>query len=119
MRVKMNVKVADNMGALVRGIPALADKTARHGALALLEEAKRECPVDTGKLRDSHTVEGGQGEYSVVADTPYAVYVHWGTRHMRANPWLARAAEHANPRIMTEIRDDLADGIARYETHAL
>ena len=119
MRVKMNVKVADNMGALVRGIPALADKTARHGAQVLLEEARRECPVDTGKLRDSHTVEGGQGEYSVVADTSYAVYVHWGTRHRAANPWMARAAEHANSRIMTEIRDDLADGIARYETHAL
>jgi hypothetical protein len=47
------------------------------------------------------------------------VYVHWGTRYRRADPWLARAAEHANPRIVTEIRDDLADGIARYETHGI
>ena len=31
MRVKLNVKVANNMGALVRGIPQLADKTARQG----------------------------------------------------------------------------------------
>ena len=60
MRVKLNVKVANNMGALVRGIPQLADKTARQGAQMLLEEARRECPVDTGKLRDSHAVEAGK-----------------------------------------------------------
>ena len=119
MRVQLNVKVNDNMGKLVRGIPQLADRTARHGAETLLVAARQEVPVDTGKLRDSHAIEGGNGEYSVVADTPYAVYVHWGTRFMAANPWLARAAEHANGRIMTEIRDDLADGIARYGTHAL
>ena len=119
MRMQLKVKVANNMGRLVRDIPQLADRTAHAGAQALLEEARRECPVDTGKLRDSHTLEGGNGEYSVVADTPYAVYVHWGTRFRRANPWLARAAEHANPRIVTEIRDDLADGIARYETHGI
>lgn len=119
MRVKLDVKVNSNMGKLITDIPQLADRTARAGAMQLLEEAKRECPVDTGKLRDSHAVEGGEGEYSVVADTSYAVYVHWGTRHRRADPWLARAAEHANPRIVTEIRDDLADGIARYETHGL
>lgn len=119
MRVKLDVKVNSNMGRLVSDIPQLADRTARHGAEVLLQAAKQEAPVDTGKLRDSHAVEGGHGEYSVVADTPYAVYVHWGTRHQAANPWLARAAEHANPRIMTEIRDDLADGIARYETHGL
>jgi HK97 gp10 family phage protein len=119
MRVQLKVKVADNMGALVRGVPQLADRTARRGAETLLAAARQEAPVDTGKLRDSHTVEGGGGEYAVVADTPYAVYVHWGTRYQAANPWLARAAEHANSRIMTEIRDDLADGIARYEAHAL
>ena len=119
MRVKLDVKVNSNMGKLITDIPQLADRTARAGAMQLLAEAKRECPVDTGKLRDSHSVEGSEGEYSVVADTPYAVFVHWGTRHMRADPWLARAAEHANPRIVTEIRDDLADGIARYETHGL
>ena len=119
MRVKLNVKVANNMGALVRGIPQLADKTARQGALQLLAAANQEVPVDTGKLKASQRVEGDQGEYSVVADTPYAVYVHWGTRHMRANPWLARASEHANPRIVTEIKDDLAEGIARYEVHGL
>lgn len=119
MRVQLKVKVADNMGKLVSGIPQLADRTARRGAEMLLQAARQEAPVETGKLRDSHAIEGGQGEYSVVADTPYAVYVHWGTRHQHANPWLARAAEHANPRIMTEIRDDLADGIARYETHGL
>ena len=119
MRVKLDIKTKDNLGALVSAIPQLADRTARGGAMQLLEAAKREAPVDTGKLRDSHHVEGGQGQYSVVADTPYAVYVHWGTRFQAANPWLARAAEHANPRILTEIRDDLADGIARYETHGL
>lgn len=119
MRVQLKVKVNDNMGRLVRDIPQLADRTARHGAEVLLEAAKREAPVDTGKLRDSHSIEGGNGQYAVVADTSYAVYVHWGTRFHAANPWLARAAEHANGRIMTEIKDDLADGIARYETHAL
>ena len=119
MRVMLTVKANSNLGKLAGGIPQLADRTARAGALQLLEAANQEVPVDTGKLKASQHVEGDQGEYSVVADTPYAVYVHWGTRHMRANPWLARAAEHANPRIVTDIKDDLAEGIARYEVHGL
>lgn len=57
-------------------------------------------PVDTGNLRRSIASQsptllpGGAGaEVKVIAKAEYAVYVHQGTRYMRARPFLRNAAE--------------------------
>lgn len=48
-------------------------------------------PVATGNLRDTHirTVEQFKATISPNLNTaPYAVYIHHGTRKMKARPWL-------------------------------
>lgn len=58
--------------------------------------AKLECPVDTGRLRNSITHEVRIGEKAVYIGTnvEYAPYVELGTTRMAARPYLRPAAEN-------------------------
>lgn len=83
--------------------PALASETGNHiktGVLSDLselaaEDAKRNAPVDTGRLRESITasVDGaGTGvEGLVVAEVPYAGYQEFGTIHNEPQSFLRKA----------------------------
>ena len=60
--------------------------------------AKKECPVDTGNLRNSITNEVRQSEKAVYIGTgvEYAAYVELGTVRTKAQPYLRPAAtEHS------------------------
>lgn len=59
--------------------------------------AKRLCPVDTGRLRNSIThADDGEAEY-IGTNVEYAPYVELGTSRTRAQPYLKPAVvDHAN-----------------------
>lgn len=63
--------------------------------LRVVNAAKQNCPVDTGRLRDSITWElGGSGallEGRVGSNVEYAPYVELGTRHMAPRAFLRNA----------------------------
>ena len=66
----------------------------REIALAIEYEAKRLCPVDTGRLRASITTEKiDTATYGVGTNVEYAPYVEFGTRKMAAQPYLRPAVE--------------------------
>lgn len=64
-------------------------------AVKVETKAKRLCPVDTGRLRSSITHEVGMLGKTVIArvgtNVDYAVHVEFGTRRMRAQPFLRPA----------------------------
>lgn len=57
--------------------------------------AKENCPVDTGRLRNSITHEVEMGDKSAIIGTnvEYAAFVELGTSKMKARPYLRPAAE--------------------------
>lgn len=55
---------------------------------AVCEEAKANCPKDTGRLADSIRVVMNGGGGTVEAAAPYAMHVEMGTAHMPARPYL-------------------------------
>ena len=61
--------------------------------------AKRLCAVDTGRLRSSITHDlgvDGRGLYGMVGtNVEYAIFLEFGTRHMRARPFLRPALRAA------------------------
>ncbi len=61
------------------------------GARQVCENAKTLCPVDTGALRDSISVECGETGADIVAGTDYAAYVEFGTSKMAPQPYLVPA----------------------------
>ena len=76
---------------LVRGLEAIG--------LTAEGYAKKECPVDTGRLRNSitHVVREGEKSVYIGSNVEYAPYVELGTSRQRAQPYLRpAAANHLN-----------------------
>lgn len=70
-------------------------------AIGLLAEgyAKKKCPVDTGRLRNSitHQVDAGDDSVYIGTNVEYGPYVELGTSTQAAQPFLRPAAEeHAS-----------------------
>lgn len=67
-------------------------------AIGMMAEthAKEECPVDTGRLRNSITHEVQMNDKSVLigSNVEYAAFVELGTSRMAAQPYLRPAAEN-------------------------
>lgn len=76
-----------------------AEQAARNRALEIIggkaeTYAKRLCPVDTGRLRNSITHQQYDDHTEVVGtNVEYAPYVELGTSRMGAKPFLRPAAE--------------------------
>ena len=80
-KLKKNVKLDD------------VKKVVKHNTAELQERAQRNCPVDTGNLKDSIGIDiiddGMTGEVEPTAD--YGPYVEYGTRKMSAQPYVRPA----------------------------
>jgi HK97 gp10 family phage protein len=89
--------------------------------LVLLVEgvAKKNCPVDTGKLRASITpvIESWAAGY-VGTNTAYAPYVEYGTSKMAAQPFLEPAFLEGQKQADKIFGAAIARAIARYEKEA-
>lgn len=59
----------------------------------VVDDAKVECPVDTGRLQGSITYEVEGTDGYVGSNVEYAPYVHEGTSKMAARPFLMNAIE--------------------------
>lgn len=86
---------ADNREAIANAIDRALVAALEEIGLAAEGYAKRACPVDTGRLRNSitHIVDEG-GKCAVIGtNVEYAPYVELGTRHQKPQPYLKPAAE--------------------------
>lgn len=71
--------------AIARGLEAVG--------IEAESDAARLCPVDTGRLRNSvtHTIDEEEPCAIIGTNVEYAEYVHNGTRHQAAQPFLTDA----------------------------
>jgi HK97 gp10 family phage protein len=73
------------------------------------EEARKRCPVDTGRLRRGIETDidtgGAHSDVTGVLfdDVPYAPFVEFGTRYMRAQPFLRPGMAMAQARYEREM----------------
>ena len=85
----------DNRDEFKRGMEAALATALEEIGLTAEGYAKRACPVDTARLRNSitHIVDEG-GKCAVIGtNVEYAPYVELGTRHQKPQPYLKPAAE--------------------------
>lgn len=90
---------ADNRDAIVDAIDRALVAALEEVGLVAEGYAKRACPVDTGRLRNSitHIVDEGTRHVIIGTNVEYAPYVELGTRHQEKQPFLKPAAEdHAS-----------------------
>jgi HK97 gp10 family phage protein len=96
---------AQVQAALLAIIPhvAAADEAVEEGAAHIVAGlAAANAPVLSGHMQASIGEEGGE----VVVDTDYAGYQEYGTRRMKAQPFLRPAKDAAEPIVKT-----LAEGL--------
>ncbi len=80
-------RLSDAVGAIVR-----------KAAFDVEANAKAVVPVDTGKLKNSITSEFPLQTKAIIAPhTDYAIFVEYGTRKQRAQPYMRPAAEKVGP----------------------
>lgn len=94
----MSYTVKDNTDEVLKGLSDAVERALTRIGLEAEGYAKKECPVDTGNLRNSITHEVVQSEKAVYIGTnvEYAAYVELGTTKTKAKPYLKPAAtEHS------------------------
>ena len=94
----MSYSYKDNTDEVLKGLSDAVERALTRIGLAAEGYAKKECPVDTGNLRNSITHEVAQSEKAVYIGTnvEYAAYVELGTTRTKAKPYLKPAAtEHS------------------------
>lgn len=76
-----------------------ADRAAADVTQDILEVALETTPYDKGLLHDMHKIiHIRPGEYVILADTFYSIYVHDGTRNHRPQPWLVDSIDRVAAR---------------------
>lgn len=103
MKIKFEFKGVEKTVANMKKLsPELKRKISQQvakSALNIQKGAKERCPVDTGALRNSITVDFyGQMSAEIAPHMPYAPYVEFGTRKMKAQPYLFPAFEEERPK---------------------
>lgn len=77
----------------------------RKTVLTIGGQSRRRTPVRTGRLRASHYERFSNLKGEVGTNTSYDRYVHWGTRYMKARPYLQEAVEASEPYLNRFFRD--------------
>jgi HK97 gp10 family phage protein len=128
MSVQVTIENEGDIVRLIQTLPSEAfdavQKWAEEIALRVAERAKEIVPVRTGRLLDSisavfgEDVEDPESDGSrrafepvqVVADTPYASFVEFGTSKMAAQPFMGPAAEELEPEFLAGV-DSILEGL--------
>lgn len=101
----------DNREAIANAIDLALVTALEEVGLVAEGYAKRACPVDTGRLRNSttHIVDEGDKCAVIGTNVEYAPYVELGTRHQKPQPYLKPAAEDHESTYRSIFRKHLGD----------
>ena len=118
--IDIDFRKIERLQKAIKRAPALITEelgnAVRDLVLLVEAEAKKLCPVDTGKLRASITpvIESWAAGY-VGTNTNYAPYVEFGTRKMDAQPFLEPAFLEGKRQASKVFGQAIARAIARFE----
>lgn len=123
-KVKTTVEGAS---ALVKDLKAMEDaaaaalmQAAKAGGKIALEQAKRNCPMDTGALKQSlHLTEGKATNTKATVQVDYdkslkyGTHVELGSRNRPANPFMRNAVDENQNQINEAITAELSRAVGR------
>lgn len=95
--MSIDVRITNNSGELLDALSEQIEQALTAIGLTAESYAKQECPVDTGRLRNSITnaVRVDEKAVYIGSNVSYAAFVELGTSRMKARPYLKPAAtEH-------------------------
>ena len=91
-----DVVFESHLGEFLDALPEQIEQALIAIGMTAETHAKEECPVDTGRLRNSitHDVEMSEQAAYIGSNVEYAAYVELGTSKMAPRPYLRPAAEN-------------------------
>lgn len=105
--MKAEITFNSSFHSLMQNIEGRLAEAVRAGAETVRSGAAAVCPVDTGALRDSITVESDGNSAVVSANTDYAAFVEFGTSKMAPQPYLVPALIENSQAVLSSIADVL------------
>ena len=99
----------DNAREIAEAIDKALAKALEEIGLTAEGFAKRECPVDTGRLRNSitHVTRPSEKAVYIGTNVEYAQYVELGTSRAKAQPFLVPAASNHGDTYRRILEDNL------------
>jgi HK97 gp10 family phage protein len=107
--MNINVTIDSNLNLNAAELENAIQEELEASAYQIEKQGKANCPVDTGRLRNSIKADVDGLEANIGTDVYYASFVHDGTYKMEARPFLESAAET----VLDDIEDRIADAITR------
>lgn len=93
-----DIKITDNSPLVMAALERAIENGLEAIGMTAETYAKEDCPVDTGRLRNSiaHAVAKNEDAVYIGTNVEYAPYVELGTSRQKAQPFLKPAAsEHS------------------------
>lgn len=90
----INVTIKSNADVFKNALPEQIAQALEAIGLVAEGYAKEECPVDTGRLRNSISHARDDNAAYIGTNVEYAPYVELGTSRQKAQPYLRPAAEN-------------------------
>ena len=123
-RVKVDVIGGKEIGRRLKNMGDTASnilmKAAKAGGEIALADAKKHCPVDTGRLKNSldiHEVSSTPKRATVKVDydksIKYGAFVELGANGRKSNPFLRNAVDNNVDDINEEITETLAKAVVK------
>lgn len=113
-------EIARRLKAMDMAASAILMKAAKAGGKIALDEAKKNCPVDTGSLRDSLKMNENiskptKADVKIDYDKSlkYGVFVELGARGRAPRPFMREAVDDNQDKINKAITQSLADAVGR------
>lgn len=102
------IVVADNTKQVTSAMKSAIEAALEEMGLVAEGAAKRICPVDTGRLRNSIThALMGDDSVAIGTNVEYAPYVHEGTSRHKGVPFLTQAAQNNKGRFASILKKHL------------
>ena len=112
VRLAVDVRQVGKLSGMSRALKTEIDALNRETAHKVAFLGRQYAPVRTGRLRNSIQVQPSgrfRDQYVVGVGAPYGKFVEFGTRRMRAQPYLRPAAE----RVRQEYRQQAIKAVRR------
>ena len=92
---------------MFRGVENKVLKASEITMKNLVEDVKRYCPVDSGELKNSISLTSNSDKISLTVDAPHAEAVEYGTKNVKAQPFVRPAIKMNENKIKKEFEDIL------------